>query len=73
MGSGHRVRGKNHKRRFTESKEMALVCTRRTEMAAEVKGALGFGLSHRYVAAGVIWACTVHNTLPEIIECTNGP
>jgi hypothetical protein len=73
MGSGHRARGKNPKRRFIESKEMVLVCMRRTEMAAEVKGALGFGLSHHYVAAGVIWACTVHNTLPEIIECTNGP
>jgi hypothetical protein len=24
-------------------------------MAAEVKGALGFGLSHHYVAAGAIW------------------
>jgi hypothetical protein len=52
---------------------MVLVCTRRTEMAAEVKGALGFALSHHYVVAGAIWACTIQNTLPEITECTNGP
>jgi hypothetical protein len=37
------------------------------------KRVLEFGLSHRYVAAGAIWACTVHNTSPEITECTNGP
>jgi hypothetical protein len=43
-----------------------LVCARRTEMVAEVKGALEFGLSHRYVAAGAIWACMVHSTSPEI-------
>jgi hypothetical protein len=36
-GSGHRVRGKNHKWRFTEWQEMGLVCARRIEMAAEVK------------------------------------
>jgi hypothetical protein len=42
-------------------------------MAAEVKGALGFALSHHYVVAGAIWACTIQNTLPEITECTNGP
>jgi hypothetical protein len=41
-GSNHGVRGKNPKRRFTESQEMGLVCARRTEMVAEVKGALGF-------------------------------
>jgi hypothetical protein len=50
------VRGKNPKQRFTESQEMALICTRWTEMAAEVKGALGFSLSHRFIAARVIWA-----------------
>jgi hypothetical protein len=37
------------------------------------KGALEFGLCHRYVAAGAICACTVHNTWPEITECANGP
>jgi hypothetical protein len=42
MGSNHGARGKNPKRRFTESQEMALVCARRTEMAAKVKRALGF-------------------------------
>jgi hypothetical protein len=42
-------------------------------MAMEVKGALGFGLSHRYVAAGAIWTCTVHMTSLQITECTNGP
>jgi hypothetical protein len=73
MESDHGARGKNPKQRFTKSQEMALVCTRRIEMAAEVKGALGFGLSHRYVAARAIWACMVHSTSPEIIECTNGP
>jgi hypothetical protein len=40
-------------------------------MAVEVKGALGFGLGHHYVAAGAIWACTVHNMSPKITECTN--
>jgi hypothetical protein len=73
MESGHEARGKNPKRRFTESQEMALVCMRRTEMVAEVKGALGFGPSHHYVAAAAIWACTVHSMLPKIAECTNGP
>jgi hypothetical protein len=42
-------------------------------MVVEVKGALGFGLSHRYVEAKVIWACTVHMTSPKITECTNSP
>jgi hypothetical protein len=42
-------------------------------MATKVKGALGFDLSHRYVAAWAIWVCTVHNTSSEITECTNGP
>jgi hypothetical protein len=42
-------------------------------MAAGVKGSLGFGLSHCYIAIGVIWEVTVHNTLLEIIECTNDP
>jgi hypothetical protein len=42
-------------------------------MATEVKGALRIGLSHRYVAAEAIWACTIHNTSPKITECTNGP
>jgi hypothetical protein len=42
-------------------------------MAVKVKGALGFDLSHHYVAAEAIWACTVHNTSPKIIESTNGP
>jgi hypothetical protein len=72
-GSGHGARWKNPKRRFTKSQEMVLVFTRRTKIAAGVKGALGFGLSHRYVAAGVIWACTVHITSLEITECTNSP
>jgi hypothetical protein len=66
MISGHGAKGKNHKRRFTESQEMTLVCTRRIEMTTDVKGALGFDLSHCYVAAGAIWACMVHNTSPEI-------
>jgi hypothetical protein len=73
MGSGHGARGKNPKWRFTKLQETALVCVRRTEVAVEVKGALGFSLTHGYVAAGVIWACMFHSTLPEIIECTNGP
>jgi hypothetical protein len=73
MGSGHGASEKNPKRIFTESQEMALVCVRRTEMVTEVKGALGFGLSHHYIAVGVIWVVTVHNTSPEITECTNGP
>jgi hypothetical protein len=72
-GSGHGARGKNPKQRFTESQEMGLVCARRTEMAMKVKGTLGFDLSHHYVAAEAIWACTVHSTSPEIIESTNGP
>jgi hypothetical protein len=42
-------------------------------MALEVKGALGSGLSHHYVAVGAIWACTVNSTSPEITEYTNGP
>jgi hypothetical protein len=42
-------------------------------MVAEVKGALGIGLRHHYVAAWAIWACTVHNTSPEITYCTNSP
>jgi hypothetical protein len=52
---------------------MALVCVRMIEMAAEVKEALGFAPSYCYVAAGPIWACTVHSTLPEITKFTNGP
>jgi hypothetical protein len=73
MGSGHGARGKNPKRRFTESQEMALVCARRTEMAPEGKGALGFTLTHHFIAAGAFWAITVHNTSSKIAECTNGP
>jgi hypothetical protein len=42
MGSSHGARGKNPKQRFTELQEMALVSVRKTEMAAKVKGALGF-------------------------------
>jgi hypothetical protein len=42
-------------------------------MVVDVKGALGFGLRHCYVVAGVIWACMIHNTSLEITECTNGP
>jgi hypothetical protein len=34
-------------------------------MAVEVKGALGFGLIHRYVLVGAIWACTVYSTSPK--------
>jgi hypothetical protein len=71
--SGHGVRGKNPKRRFTESQEMMLVCVRRTEMVLEVNGALGFGLSRYYIAVGAIWVITVHNTSLEITKCTNGP
>jgi hypothetical protein len=67
-GSGHGRRVKNPKWRFTESQEMALVYMRRTKMAAEVNGALGFGKSHHYIAAGVIWECTVHSKSPEITE-----
>jgi hypothetical protein len=70
-GSDHGARGKNPKWRFTGLQEMELVCVRQTEMVMEVKGALGFRLSHCYVAVGAIWACTVHNTSPEITECTN--
>jgi hypothetical protein len=55
MGSGHGVRRKNHKQIFTELQEMALACARRTEMMMKVKGTLGFGLSHRFIVAGVIW------------------
>jgi hypothetical protein len=73
IGSGHRAREKNPKLRFTELQEMALVCVRRTEMAAEVKRALVFGNSHCYIAVGVTWACMVHNMLPKITVCTNGP
>jgi hypothetical protein len=46
MGSDHGARGKNPKWRFTGLQEMELVCVRQTEMVMEVKGALGFGLSH---------------------------
>jgi hypothetical protein len=42
-------------------------------MAAEVKGPLGFDLSHHYIAIGVIWVVTVRNTSPEITECTHSP
>jgi hypothetical protein len=73
MGSGHGVRRKNHKQIFTELQEMALACARRTEMMMKVKGTLGFGLSHRFIVAGVIWAVTTDNTLLEITKCTNGP
>jgi hypothetical protein len=73
MRNSHGARGKNPKQRFIKSQEMALVCVKRTKMAVEVKGALEFGLSHRYIVAGVIWAVTVHNTSPEITECTNSP
>jgi hypothetical protein len=52
---------------------MALVSVRRAEMAVEVKGALGFRKSDRYILAQVIWAGTVHNTSPEITEWPNGP
>jgi hypothetical protein len=72
-GRDHGARGKNPKQRFTESQEMGLVCATRKEIAMDVKGALGFGPSHHYVAAGAIWACTVHNMSPEITECTNSP
>jgi hypothetical protein len=51
---------------------MAAVCMRR-EMAAEVKGALWFGLSLLLVARGVIWALAVHIALPKIAACTYGP
>jgi hypothetical protein len=71
-GSSRGARGKNPKRRFTESQEMELVCVRRTEMVADVKGALGFGISHHYVAARVFWACMTHITSPEITEYING-
>jgi hypothetical protein len=47
MESDHGAWEKNPKWRFTESQETGLVCMRRTEMAAEVKAALGFGLNHR--------------------------
>jgi hypothetical protein len=43
------------------------------EEGREGNGALGFGLSHRFIVAEAIWAVTVHNTSPEIAECTNGP
>jgi hypothetical protein len=68
MGSSHGVRGKNPKRRFTESQEIALVSARRTEMVAEVNGALGFCKSQHYIPSRAIWVGTVHNTSPEITE-----
>jgi hypothetical protein len=40
-------------------------------MVADVKGALGFGISHHYVAARVFWACMTHITSPEITEYIN--
>jgi hypothetical protein len=61
MGSGHGSRGKNPKQRFTKSKEIATLCARRREMAVEVKGGFGFDLSPLFIAAGAIWALTVHN------------
>jgi hypothetical protein len=51
MGSGHGARGRNPKQRFTELQEMEAVCTRRREMAAEVKRGLGFGLSPLFIMA----------------------
>jgi hypothetical protein len=61
MGSSHGARRKEPKQRFTESQEMALVSTRRIEMVAEVKGALGFWKSHRYIPARVIWGGTLQH------------
>jgi hypothetical protein len=58
------VRGKNPKRWFTKSQEMALVCARRTETAVEVKGTLEFDLTPVFIIAGAIWAHTV--------QCTKG-
>jgi hypothetical protein len=69
----HGARGRNLKHRFTESQEMAVVCARRREMASEVKGALGFGLTPLFIAAGAIWVVTIHSASPEITRCTNGP
>jgi hypothetical protein len=43
---------------------MVLVCPRRTEAAAEVKGTLGFDLTRVFIAVGAIWAHTV--------QCTKG-
>jgi hypothetical protein len=59
MGSEHGSRGRNPKRRFTESQEMATICTSRREIAAEVKGGLGFDLSPLFIPAGAIWALTI--------------
>jgi hypothetical protein len=39
------------------------------EMAAEVKGSLGFGLSPLFIGAGVNWTLMFHSTLLEITGC----
>jgi hypothetical protein len=70
-GSSHGSRGRNPKRRFTESKEMAAMCVRRKEMAAEVNGGLVFDLSPLFIAVGAIWALTIHNASSLITGCTN--
>jgi hypothetical protein len=44
----------NPKRRFTESQEMVM-CAWTREMAAKVKGDLGFDLSPLFIAVGAIW------------------
>jgi hypothetical protein len=70
--SGHGSRGRNPKRRFTESEEMAVMRARR-EMAVDVKCGLGFDLSPLFIATWAIWAPTVHNASSLITGCTNGP
>jgi hypothetical protein len=48
---------------------MAAVCAMEREMAVEVKGSLGFGLTPLFIAALVNWALTFHGALPEITYC----
>jgi hypothetical protein len=68
-GSGHGVRGRNLKQRFTESEEMVVVCASEREMAVEVKGSLGFGQSPLFIVAGSNWGLMFHNASPEYRGC----
>jgi hypothetical protein len=68
-GSDHGARGRNTKRRFTESQKMAAVCTMEREMAVEVKGSLGFGLSPLFIVARANWALMFHNMSLEYTGC----
>jgi hypothetical protein len=68
-GSGHGARGRNPKRRFTESQEMVAVCTSKREMVVEVKHSLGFGLSPLFIVVGANLALTFHSASPEYTGC----